>query len=458
MKHKKLFASYIFPACLILSANTTTYSADKKSIVENSGTASRPPSPGELADSTAPGYSTPPGMKSECLGRLMFDLKHEIEWPTWYDSDSGFAFNRSFSRNVFNRGDEINVGNVAIAVIGPVTQELTRALSDALPENELQQQIQQLKKDELKFAANSKVNSQDRKARYAQSKLEDSIQGTKDRIKELHEKYGTFTPGLPNSEGYWYSKVEPGDDRYSVFRANLKRGAYVYVFESTELLSKKMDKERHRRNFVQFLASFRTRNKNEIPRELGICIPFGFIQDDGKTTLDIKQSLRWGDAPGVLYSIHSGDVEADRIKHPVVEAAASAAVGMLSSQEEETVKPFVTQRIGPRSAKIGALTAQQGGVVLSLKGKHNSAYEAYSVFTGYSGWLGSSVLPYILTDMSTRTMEQAAELQKNPPPFEQSMLRLETLLKSMRLRPTTPLMPELEATPGVEKKALVEVR
>ena len=323
----------------------------------------------------------------------MFDLKNEIAWPTWYDSDSGFAFNKSFSRNVFNRGDEIKVGNVAIAVIGPATEEITNALSSALPKNELQQQLQQLKKDELKFAANSKVNVQDRKARYAQSRLEDSIQGTKDRIKELQEKYGMFTPGIPDSEGYWYGKVEPGDDRYSVFRANLKRGAYVYVFESTELLSKKMDKERHSRNFVQFLAGFRTRNTNEIPRELGICIPFGFIQDDGKTTLDIKQSLRWSDAPGVLYSIHSGDVEAGRIKHPAVEAAASAAAGMLGSQEEEAVKLFVTQRIGPRSSKIGALTAQQGGVVLSVKGKNNSAYEAYSVFTGYSGWLGSSVLP-----------------------------------------------------------------
>jgi hypothetical protein len=451
MKFKKFLGTCIFPSTLLTAFIVTAHSADNKINVENSEAASRPPSVSDLIESTAPGYSTPPGMKSECLGRLMFDLKNEIAWPTWYDSDTGFAFNKSFSRNVFNRSDEIKVGNVTIAVIGPVTQEITNALANALPANELQQQIQQLKKDELRFAANNKVNAQDRKAHYAQSKLEDSIQGTKDRIKELHEKYGIFNPGIPDSEGYWYSKVEPGDDRYSVFRANLKRGAYVYVFESTELLSKKMDKERHRRNFVQFLASFRTRNTNEIPRELGICIPFGFIQDDGNTTLDIKQSLRWVDAPGVLYSIHSGDVEAGRIKHPVVEAAASAAVGMLGSQEEETVKPFVTQRIGPRSSKIGALTAQQGGVVLSVKGKNNSAYEAYSVFTGYSGWLGSSVLPYILIDMSTRTMEQAAELKKNPPPFKQSMERLETLLKSTRLRPTIPLMLELATIPRVLK-------
>jgi hypothetical protein len=55
--------------------------------------------------------------------------------------------------------------------------------------------------------------------------------------------------------------------------------------------------------------------------------------------------------------------------------------------------------------------------------------------------------------MSTRTMEQAAELKKNPLPFKQSMERLETLLKSTRLRPTTPLMPELATAADVENKA-----
>jgi len=225
----------------------------------------------------------------------------------------------------------------------------------------------------------------------------------------------------------------------------LKRGSKLYAFESTELLEKNTSKETHRQNFKEFLANFKVRNKNDIPREVGICIPFGFIPDDGKTRLDIKQSLRWNDAPGVLYSIHTGDAQPGRLKLPAVEAAASAAVGTLGSAEEQRVKPFVTQRIGPRASKIGGLTAQQGGVALTVTGKDKKPYEAYSVFTGYSGWLGSAVLPYILIEMSTRSMEQAPELKQNPPAFKQSMDRLETLLKSTRLRPTTPAMPELSS-------------
>ena len=42
-------------------------------------------------------------------------------------------------------------------------------------------------------------------------------------------------------------------------------------------------------------------------------------------------------------------------------------------------------------------------------------------------------------------MEQAPELNTNPPPFKQSMDRLQMLLKSIRLRPTMPFMPDMAA-------------
>ena len=446
MSLKKIINLCFFPLITLAVVHVAAYAADNKSADDDRRTASRAPNARDLMESTAPGYSTPAGLVSECLGRLVFDVKPEIEWPTWYDGDFGFDFSKSFSRNVFNPGDEIKIGNVKIAVIGPLTDTISSSLSAALPKNDLRDQLARLKKDELAFSENSKKKTGDRKALYAQSKLEDSIQETKNYIKEIQEKYQPFEPGLPDSDGYWYSKTEPGNEIYSVFRTNLKRGKYIYVFESTELLSKKLDKEAHRRNFLKFLASFRTRTKHEIPHELGICIPAGFIRDDGKSNIDIKQSLRWNDAPGVLYSIHTGNVEPGRFKSPAVEAAASAAIGMLGSMEEERVKPFVTKRIGPHASRIGALTAQQGGVALTVKGKTGTPYEAYSVFTGYSGWLGSVVLPYILIEMSTRTLDQAPELKKNPPPFQQSMDRLEILLKSTRLRATAPTMPELAAT------------
>lgn len=250
---------------------------------------------------------------------------------------------------------------------------------------------------------------------------------------------------MPDSNGYWKTTIEANNEssRYSIYRAYLKRDGYIYVFESHHKMDKASDKETHRQKFVGLLKKFRVRKPNEIPTELGVCIPHGFIPDDGKGLSEFKQSLRWPDAPGVLYTIETGNVHPRRMKSTGTMAATKAAIGTPGSGgEEDDVKDFVTQRIGPRSYKIGGLTGEQGGVVLTVKQPGKDPYEAYSLFTGYSGWLGTAVLPYITVDMHTYTKEQAPELKQNPPPFKQSMERLDLLLKSMRLRPTNPPMPD----------------
>ena len=69
----------------------------------------------------------------------------------------------------------------------------------------------------------------------------------------------------------------------------------------------------------------------------------------------------------------------------------------------------------------------------------------------------SALLPLILIliEMSSRTMEQAPELKTNPPPFKQSVDRLQMLLKSTPLRPTMPSMPDM-AGPESEKLRMAD--
>jgi hypothetical protein len=74
------------------------------------------------------------------------------------------------------------------------------------------------------------------------------------------------------------------------------------------------------------------------------------------------------------------------------------------------------------------------------------------VYTGYGGWGGSAVLPAIVVDMRSFTKEQERALKKNPPPLDESLQRLDALLKSIRLRPTTPPMPELDRLPVEQKR------
>ena len=416
------------------------------------GTLSRKPMAQELLEASAPGYVTPAGMERECLGRLVFDVHAPVQWPTRYRdaSDTGI-FNRSFSENVFNQGDEMRVGNVRIGVLGPLSKEELAEFRARLPNLRIAR-LQELLKNDLAELAELKGQPANAKTRQASYLAQKSLTGRQAQIKELQSNYQPFDSGLPDSDGYRTSEgsgtVNP--TRYSIYRSHLKRGEYVYVFESMQEIRDKDSEASHGQQFTQFLKSFRPRAANEMPKDLGLCIPHGFIADDGKTVSAIKQSLRWPDAPGVLYTISTGNVDPREMKVPFVMAAALGGIGAYGTSGEAEAKPFISERIGPRSARIGALTAQQGGVALKVNRPGSKPFETYTVFTGYAGWLGTAVLPYILIELSSRSMEQAPELKQNPSPFKTSYARLEALLKSTHLRPTEPAMPELRGLSGTQ--------
>ena len=428
---------------------------------------SRRPSAKDMLEATAPDYVSPAGIRQECLGRLVFDLAGPIEWPTFYNADEPI-FNHTFSKRVFDRGDEMKFGDTHIAVIGPSNPALVKDVLHLTPFiriETLKEEIKELRADIVTL--NNSNSDTPKRARYLKE-AEEEIRRLDKRIKEDGEKYKIFNTGLPNSEAYWAKEVNRwGNSTYnSIFKAYLMRENYIYVFESDREVKDAAEQEKHKQNFLKLLKNFRVRQPNEIPTELGVCIPHGFIPDDGTTFSEFKQSLRWPDAHGVLYTIHTGNVESHRMKVPAMLAAIRAGLGTFGSEEEKKINALVKERIGPRPYKIGGLTGEQGGFVLNihrthreesqpftktisipLKKKDHEKYEVYSVFTGYSGWLATAVLPYILVELNTLHKHQAAELKQNPPPFKQSKPRLELLLKSMRLRPTNPLMPELVDLP-----------
>lgn len=411
---------------------------------ESDAQPSRKPTLLQMRASSMPSYTPMPGGSEECLGRLVWSVDKTIGWPVRYDRGNSSKFSHAFSENIFSRGDEIRFGKTRISVnaLEPGVKEDVIGL---LPAN----RMEELKKNLLWLEANlQKAETRkngDEKERNLYHVAKTRVESAKKTIEQMTNKYRPYDPGIRDSYGYGASERESsaGGEEYSVYRAYLFSPNYLYTFESRETLGPNMSVESHRKQFSALIASFRPRRMNEIPHELGVCIPFGFLPDDGRTVTDIKQSLRWADAPGVLYTIHTGNVQPRQLKSTVITAVANSQVGRFESSEEAEVKQHVDQRIGPRQVAIGGLRGEQGGVALKVSQQGRPPYEAYSVFTGYSGWLGTDVLPFILIDMQTFTLEQAPELKVNPPPFKQSMQRLEGMLKNMRLRPTTPPMPEL---------------
>ena len=434
---KRLFYSI----CIFtLSACTQAASDEQK----NPSEPSQRPSLEKMKESSMFSYEPDSSVLQECLGRMVWTSEKSVDWPVYYNIDQLKSFNHFFSEKVFSRGDVIRFGNVDISVKA-TKPGMKEEIINFLPSNKIQYYKKQLKEAEQEERATFKNKDGNIRQRQAYDLATSDVGSLKKSIEENSRKYKSFEAGINDSYGYEWIEEEAtrNGDRYSALRVYLFIGDYIYNFESKETIAPNMSVENHRSKFSALLKSFRPRRMNEIPTELGVCIPFGFIPDDGRTITDIKQSLRWKDAPGVLYTINTGNVQLRGFKSTVLNAIASSQVGRLGTDEEAEVKKHVDQRIGPRQVKIGGLTGEQGGVALKITSPGAKPYEAYSVYSGYAGWLGTDVLPFIIVDMQSFTIDQAPELKENPPPFKQSKQRLDDMLKYMRIRQTNPPMPEL---------------
>jgi hypothetical protein len=407
---------------------------------------SRAPTADDLLKVTAPDYKKPDGVSSECLGRIMFDVNGSVEWPTYYSHmyPEGI-FARSFSDNIRDPYDSMRFGDTFIAIIASMNGVAKEKVFEDTPRAEIASLQKYIEKKRSYIARLKKAAGiTDINKNEIEDQLED-IKRLETTIAKFRTDFEQFETGVPNSEGYWTSGGSSSDqaERDSILRAYLTRGDHIFVFESTARIKTLSDKEAHKKKFSLMLSNFRTRAANEIPSERGVCIPFGFIQDNGDTATEFKQTMRFPDAPGVFYTLSTGKVNARNIKATPLLALAEAAISPPPPDKPGDPVPKVIQRIGPRMVKMGGLSASQGGVHLKLDQPGGKGYEIYSVFTGYGGWLGTTVLPYILVNMRTMNKNLAPELKAIPPPFAASRNRMDLVVKSMRWRATTPPMPEL---------------
>lgn len=411
--------------------------------VSNSSTPSRVPSRENMAKIVNADYVRPPTAVSECIGRLVFDLPGKVEWASAPVFSIGEPFSFRFSDNVFDRGDRIDIGNIKIAVFENFGDKEKKILVRAKVDSREQEARASLVDAIRRLAELKKKPATTDKERHALVMEQSWIDSYKKSLADLKK----LEMLVDSDDLYVYETIQEasrGDPPESKLRAHIMRPPNAFIFKSQKPIENAAEKAAHRQEFLRAISSFRPRRTGEIPSELGICIPHGFFADDGKTAMAVKQTFRWSDAPGVLYSMDTGKVDPTAFKSTLLLAGVRAGVGKFGTLAEEPMKKYETQRIGPRQVPLGGLTAEQGGVALKIRNQGNAeVVETYSVFTGYAGWLGTDVLPHIVVEMRSLRKEQAPELKSNPPPFDQSLDRLQKFLATVRLRPTTPPMPEL---------------
>lgn len=396
------------------------------------------PSAEELRKATNPRYATPIGTRQECLGRLVFDVQRDMHWGINAPSTTTESI-YGFTNNMHGGHDAVHVANLQIVVSAPaklaaldrllesIASEKSYAVHQYREMNVVNKRIIEKISAVLKDPSKN-VNNEDMSNSPSDiGDIKREITDIETKISNIEKNWHPIELGIPDSKGY-----QAGPDRY----AFLYRDGRTVLF-----LSSGGEYEVRERVFYDTVKRFQFRKLYEIPKQPGICIPYGFIPDDGRTYFDTEVSLRYADRPGVIYTINTGIVGEEGNLGPeptLLHADARAAISELSRFSKR-----VQKSIGPRTVRIGALPADQGAISLNVSDPGNPPVYNYSAYTGYSGWWNSHVLPFITVDMRSFTKEQEPSLKSNPPPFDESMTRLDLLLKSIRLRPTDPVMPEL---------------
>ena len=409
----------------------------------------------ELRKATHPDYKTPAGVRQECLGRLLFDVPGEIEWGV--DQAEGHFSRIGFPGytipSYIDTGQRIKISGVGITVRGPVPRTVIQQM---LNFNKKEKQATILNMTDMKIKLEQErariqdMQNQIKKANdirdmgaYAKlqediGKYSTEIRSLGDRISAFAKETQPFDVGLPDSMGYRWGSALVGYD----WRGYLWRDQYLYSFTSGDhepLFTQ------HKTRFDQVIKHFRPRQRYEVPTQRGICFPHGFIQDEGTAGFSVENVMRFADQPDVIYSL---------LNHPFDAKTANDLKSSLNPKEPDTYYPESGDRrslIGPQQVKIGALHAQQSGLFM-LNAVHNE--ETYTLNTGYAGYLGYQVLSTIRVNMvsfarvvSPVTVSYEPTLKEEIPPLRDSLKRLDGLLKSIRLRPTEPPMPELVHAP-----------
>ncbi|WP_230426150.1 T6SS immunity protein Tli4 family protein [Ralstonia syzygii] len=413
------------------------------------------PSREDRLEATAPGYVTPAGGRMECLGRLVFDVPSStnLEWAIPSKATVYGAYERlsQYFDNGTGRGRiEIETPELrtVFAVYGPVTPALReeflnyRAYMNAAKLRGRLDSIKGQKEKIEMYRQNPQIGDDG-----IREMLEDDLRKIEQDIADLKaDRYRkAIDLGRPDSAAL---RSDVRTQGASYLRGSIVLGKHLVAFESMLLADIPLhgrpteDQWTAAEDALRKLVSqLQARDLYEIPKERGFCLPYAFLRDDGTFGNEISASFRLADSPAVIYKLNFAAVPAGTPSATTLINATGRSMAGLVGGSPDGMK--VTQRLGPRPVKIGALTSEQGGVVVEAQRPGKPPREGYHAYAGNAGWSGSQILPTIEVVMESASRERYPKLNADAPPYAEARPRFDALLKSIRLRSTVPPMPEL---------------
>lgn len=232
--------------------------------------------------------------RQECLGRVAFEVQEDIEWAVFpadhvTQISNAKGGGHGFSENVAGRWERGSYGTEHEAVVY-VTAPTTREAFDSAA-NYIRGRGEIYKNTLL-----NDIKIHQRRIKRMQA----SSYSTAEDIKSVEEVIRKIEAKIPLTKIYDHDLGIA--DAYALggqeipFELLLWRDSRVYYFAFKPYPGTAA--------YMQDLVRrFRTRALYEVPQEPGICFPYGFIADDGKTAYELRNALRFTRTPNVIISL-----------------------------------------------------------------------------------------------------------------------------------------------------------
>lgn len=236
-----------------------------------------------------PMCSTANSIQQECLGRLNFDTTEDIQWATFpvntYSLNNGGG--HVFSETVSARGDNTKYQY----------DDLLIKVSDTTTKDEFDRQRNHIiqKGEEYKKELESDLRLDEKMlGELEKDKETDSIERIKTRI-------NTLKSDIPKAKVYEHDLgIEDAHilgSKNIPFQVLLWRKQRIYYFNMS------IPTANSAQRIKDLIARFEPRELYQVPKGPGVCLPYGFIHDDGKTGFSVKNSLRFTNTPNVIMSM-----------------------------------------------------------------------------------------------------------------------------------------------------------
>ena len=243
--------------------------------------------------------------RQECLGRMTFNVPEEMEWAT-YDAERTFRISsgggHNFTSKVAAKGDLASYDFKGVVI----------RVSDIVNRSEFESAVGYQKGTGRRYQRTLRENIETDKRRLAELPEmgygPEVLAEVEQTIKELEERAEHAIPrehdlGIPDA--HFLGGDFPGF-------GYVYRNQRVYYFAMRQGAVDGTGAEA----FKDLMARFRPRELYEVPEGPGICFPYGFIADDGKTAYSIKNSLRFTSTPNVIFTLVTASANDPRQTQP----------------------------------------------------------------------------------------------------------------------------------------------